>query len=37
VKPAVISRGGGFLKDEINELAIHSKKKNITDMYRGIN
>jgi hypothetical protein len=27
----------GYLKDKINELATDSKKKNIRDLYRGIN
>jgi hypothetical protein len=27
----------GYLKVKINELATNSKKKNITDLYRGIN
>jgi hypothetical protein len=27
----------GNIKDKINELAIHSKNKNIRDLYRGIN
>jgi hypothetical protein len=26
-----------YLKDKINELATNSKKKNIRDLYRGIN
>jgi hypothetical protein len=26
-----------YLKDKINELAMNSKKKNIRDLYRGIN
>jgi hypothetical protein len=26
-----------YLKDEINEFAMNSKNKNITDMYKGIN
>jgi hypothetical protein len=26
-----------YLKDKINELATKSKKKNIRDLYRGIN
>jgi hypothetical protein len=26
-----------YLKDKINELQSSSKKKNITDLYRGIN
>jgi hypothetical protein len=28
---------GEYLKDKINKCATHSKKKNIRDLYRGIN
>jgi hypothetical protein len=27
----------GYLKDKMNELALNSKNKNITDPYRGVN
>jgi hypothetical protein len=38
VKPAGISgKKGEHLKDRINELATNSKKKNIRDLYKGIN
>jgi hypothetical protein len=31
------SRQREYVKDKVNELATHSKNKNIQDLYRGIN